>query len=289
MAKPQAVQSQSAYQGGLPLPSLAEASFAYSGGALPLLTDAALYDACGTRLCFSSRRGGTSAAPFDALNLSDTVADDSQAVCANRSLLLEAAGAGNAAASLIMPKQVHGDVVLTVDDVDECRALAAQGADGIVCTKPAVPVLLCFADCVPVVLVAPGGAFSVVHSGWRGTIAGISGRALSALAAAADVAPEDCNCYIGPHIGSCCYEVDADLLGRFTSAFGEGCAAPGGCLDLSFAVMRSLLDAGASQQRICDAGVCTACNTHTYYSHRAEGGKTGRHGALAFKEAIAWD
>ncbi|MFR3925705.1 MAG: laccase domain-containing protein [Collinsella sp.] len=53
--------------------------------------------------------------------------------------------------------------------------------------------LLCFADCVPVVLVAPGG-FAVVHSGWKGTIARISAKACQALCDAAgcdasDVSP----------------------------------------------------------------------------------------------------
>ena len=44
--------------------------------------------------------------------------------------------------------------------------------------------MLCFADCVPVVLVAPGG-FAVVHSGWKGTIARISAKACQALCEAA--------------------------------------------------------------------------------------------------------
>ena len=50
------------------------------------------------------------------------------------------------------------------------------GADAVVCTVPGVPVLLCFADCVPVVVVCSGG-FAVVHSGWRGTYAEIAGTA----------------------------------------------------------------------------------------------------------------
>ena len=88
------------------------------------------------------------------------------------------------AANLVEPRQVHGSDVVVVRSSDAAslaasREEAASGRDAVVCTCADVPVLLCYADCVPVVLVAPGG-FAVVHSGWRGTIARISARNASA-------------------------------------------------------------------------------------------------------------
>lgn len=273
----------------LPLPRLAEISFAGAKAAMPLLTDEALHAACGTRVCFTSRLGGVSEGPYASLNLSVDVGDDEAAVGENRRLLLECAGASDFAGALIVPKQVHGDEVLVADDVEKTRARARAGADGIVCAQAGVPVLLCFADCTPVVLVAPGGAFSVVHAGWRGALAGIAGKALTLLAQQADCMPSACNAYIGPHIGSCCYEVSADLLEGFTAAYGGACDAGRRHLSLSAAVSASLLGAGAVAERICEAGICTACTIDRYYSYRAEDGTTGRHGALAFREAISWD
>lgn len=291
MATPLTEASASDAHGNLclPLPRLAEISFAGPAVSLPLLTDNRLHEACGTRVCFSSRIGGTSHAPYAALNLSESVGDAEDAVCANRRQLLECTGAGHMLDALVCPKQVHGDEVLVVGDIADTLEKAARGADGVVCTRQDVPVLLCFADCTPVIMVAPNGAFAVVHAGWRGALAGIPGKGLSLLAAEAGCAPRECNAYIGPHIGACCYEVSEELLERFVGVYGQACDAGSRHLDLSAAVTASLLHAGASPERIADANVCTACTVDTYYSYRAENGITGRHGALAFKEAITWD
>ena len=269
----------------LPLPRLAEISFDGEHGPVSVLTDGALLEACGTRVGFSGRHGGVSLEPYRSLNLSRYTPDEPSNVEENRRTLLSACGAGGLFPSLVMPKQVHGDTVLVYEDApDEMRSLAEAGADAIVCATSGVPVVLSFADCVPVVLVAPGGAFAVVHSGWRGTYAGISGKALSVLCGRTGAEPRECNAYIGPHICSCCYEVDGELLGRFVERFGEGCDAGGSHLSLDHAVEAALLSAGASRERIANSGVCTSCHVDEYFSHRAENGKTGRHGAFAFRK-----
>ena len=291
----------------LPFPRLARISLFFDdeGGAgcahgegdapLDLLVDARLFDACGTRIAFSSRTGGTSAAPFSSLNLSDKVGDAPDAVATNRKRLLSALGAAHLEERLVVPDQVHGTRLVVVgggggEDVARAQADVRAGSDGVVCACPDVPVLLCFADCVPVVLVAPGGAFAVAHAGWRGALGGISGMALSALARESGCAPGECNAYIGPHIGACCYETSAEVLACFTEAFGDACDAGGRHLDLSAAVASDLLASGADPARIVDAGVCTSCNADEYYSYRAHGGTTGRHGAYACKGGMCtWD
>ena len=252
--------------------------------ALTLLGDAGVAAACGVRLGFTTRHGGASQGAFSSLNLSTYVGDAPEHVQANRRKVLAALGAQAAEGRLIVPKQVHGSEVLVADDVACTQQLAAQGADAIVCARAGVPVLLTFADCVPVILVAPGGAFSVVHSGWRGTYAGIAGKALGVLSGVAGCAPQECNAYIGPHIGPCCYEVDGELLALFCERYGQVCNADASHLKLEAAVRLSLLSAGANAQRIASAGICTSCNTEQYFSHRAEDGHTGRHGAVAYRE-----
>lgn len=273
----------------LPLPRLAESSFSSPTVTITALTDEALHERTGTRIAFTNRLGGTSPAPYRALNLSSNVGDIAAAVDTNRQMLLEATGAELMIDNLIVPKQVHGSDVLVFDDVSSTRAAAEAGADGIVCTQQDIPVLLCFADCTPVISVAPNGAFSVVHAGWRGAYAGIPGIGLKTLCEQAKCNPSDCNTYIGPHIGACCYEVGEDLLAKFVDRFGPECAEKDSHLNLSAAVIVSLLRAGAVPERIIDSGVCTSCNVDRYYSYRAEGGTTGRHGALAFREEITWE
>lgn len=268
----------------LPLPQLAEIPFCTADTELRVLSDDALFAKCGTRIAFTARAGGVSEGPYAGLNLSYSVGDDAGRVDANRRLLCAALGANNYIDSLISPSQVHGSDFIEIRQIVESQQKAADGADGIVCVQPEVPVLLCFADCVPVILVAPGGSFAVIHSGWRGSIAGIAGMGLRKLQLAAQCAATDINCYIGPHIGSCCYEVSAELVGQFVAEFGKSCDAADNHLDLSAAVFASLKRAGAATDRIADAGLCTSCHHDAYYSYRADAGVTGRHGAFAIRK-----
>lgn len=239
----------------------------------------------GVTFAFSERAGGCSDGEFRGLNLGDRCGDDPARVARNRSLALRALGASGLDGRLVNPWQVHGDRVVEVlspDDASVARAQAEalEGADAVVCVAPQVPVLLCYADCVPVVLACEGG-FAVIHSGWRGTIARVAGRALDALLAASGAAASDVRAYVGPHIAGEDYEVSPELLRRFVDEFGEGVALPGSRLDLARAVAQTLIERGVGERMVLDCGISTPRSTDRFYSFRAEGGRCGRHGALA--------
>jgi YfiH family protein len=155
------------------------------------------------------------------------------------------------------------------------------GVDALVTAAPGIPLLLFFADCVPVVLVAPGPAVAVVHAGWRGALGGVAANAATELATVAGCDASELLGYIGPHIGACHYPVDETILSQFANTFGTVARAKSGGLDLDSAVRSSLTDAGVSQWRITSLGACTAEETERFFSYRAESGMTGRHGALA--------
>lgn len=240
---------------------------------------------CGVTLAFTGRSGGVSRPPFEGLNLGSHVGDDAAAVAENRSRALSALGLGPWEGNLLVPNQVHGDHVCVVRDASAealaaARAEAAAGADAVVCTAPGVPVLMCFADCVPVVLVVPGG-FAVAHSGWRGAIARVSVAALRSLLAETGRDASEVLAYVGPHIGAADYEVSAELLGRFEAEFGPRVVAGEGRLSLAEAVRCALEDGGVAPGQVVDAGVSTPRATDRFYSYRAEGGRCGRHGAVA--------
>lgn len=247
-----------------------------------------LGDACrpgGVTLAFTERTGGVSAHPFASLNLCDYCGDAPEAVAENRRRVLEAMGAGHLAARLVSPLQVHGTDVLVIDEggdeaVARAQRLAREGVDAVVCVVRDVPVLLCYADCVPVVLVADGG-FAVVHSGWRGTEGCISARALEQLVARLGCAPQDVRCYVGPHIAAASYEVSAELAERLAARFGRDVLVGERHLDLGAAVRATLVEAGVPAEAICDECPDTATTTDRFFSYRAEGGSCGRHGALA--------
>lgn len=274
----------------LPYPRLSEVSFfgSFSNEStdakneLNVLTDIDLYNTCGTRIAFTSRQEGISLPPYDGLNLSYAVGDNPQNVTENIRILCSALGAENEIDRLIAPKQVHGDYIFEVDNMS--KSSMQIEADSVLCTVSNIPVLLCFADCVPVILVAPTGSFAVVHSGWRGSIASISGKSLGKLACATGCNPSEINCYIGPHIGPCCYEVSGQLIKQFVARFGNDCDSGDNHLDLTQAVKTSLIEAGAQENRIADSGICTSCLSDSYFSYRAENGITGRHGAFAIRK-----
>ena len=279
----------------LPLPRLERREL---GSSLVVLADDGLDRAVGLSIAFTERAGGASQGPFAGLNLGAHVGDDPDAVAANRRALIGAFGAGEAA--VVMPNQVHGTrSVLVASSSEEAlaqaKAEAAEGADAVLSTAPGVGALLCFADCVPVSGASPTGAFAVIHGGWRGVVAGIAPMAARQLAEAeaaqggafsdAEEALAHYNAYVGPYIHEECFAVGEDVAARFVERFGAGCLPQEGHVDLGAALAQDLEGIGMRPERIADAGACTACAPDRFYSYRASGGTTGRHGAFAFRRA----
>lgn len=256
---------------------------------LEALTDEALFRQTGVRIAFTGRTGGVSTGPYASLNLGAHVKDDPACVGENRRRAMEAFGAEGF--PLIVPNQVHGDVVLTVDEpaaVPCIQKAADEGADGIVVTCAGVASLLCFADCMPVIVVSPSGAFAVVHAGWRGVMAQIAAKAVGALLEADRAQGEGTtadmlNVYVGPHIQAECFETSSEIHDEFVRTFGSACSAGPRHVSLVAAQRESLSRVGVDMRRVADAGICTVCCNDAYYSYRAQEGVCGRHGAFAFR------
>lgn len=250
-----------------------------------IYTVPSLFDACGVGIAFSERIGGVSQPPWATLNLAGHVGDEPVHVDRNRDLLLESIGIGALRDRLTTAEQVHGTAVARVGTATAgSGAYAARGrapvpaTDALWTTERGLPLLLMFADCVPVILVRPSiPAVAVVHAGWRGAAAGVIEAAAAELAAIPG--PDDLVAYVGPHIGSCCYEVGPECVSHFDNTFVTITAASTR-LDLGAAVAHTLERSGVPKGRQCHLGICTAHNTDRFFSHRAEG-LTGRHGALA--------
>jgi len=262
---------------------------AASVGEISYLTDHRLREDHGIVVAFSQRTGGRSRSPYTSLNLAAHVGDEPGAVDENRSAFLHALELGPDRDSLTMCEQVHGTSVREVSGASVgMGAFAREGGpapipatDALITMQEHVPLLLCFADCVPVVLVATGPVrgVAVVHAGWRGALARIVPEAARRLAAATGSTTGEMLAFVGPHIGACHYEVDEALLSQFVHTFGTIAAAQGR-LDLGAVVSESLNGVGVPISSVCRADICTVERTDAFYSYRAEG-LTGRHGALA--------
>ena len=315
----------------LPHPQLTEVSFLpdnvgehpSKNEPIKVLTDEALFEHCGLRIAFSQRSGGVSEQQYASLNLSSMLDDSLEHVRKNRMLLMNALGIKDEFVqnNLIVPKQVHKTDILSVYSIKDIPK-EEKSVDAVLCTAKNVPVLLCFADCVPIIITAPDGSFCVAHAGWRGCLAGIAQKSLEALSSSANVDVKECNIYIGPHIGYCCFETSSDIFKRFAQEYGSDVCTGNECgvrqekdykdkkdskdkedscgfdfasknfdlelekphIDLSAVAIASLKRAGANTDRIIDANVCTSCNTHRFFSYRAQNGQAGRHGAFAIRQ-----
>ena len=264
----------------LPLPRLQTREFS----SIKVITDESLRDVCGVRMGFTGREGGVSVQEFSSLNVGSHVGDQFIAVLENRHRVLRALDAEGV--SLLVPKQVHGTRVLSVhnaEEADRAQETVREGVDALVVSCEDVAAMLCFADCIPIILVAPSGAFSVVHAGWRGVVARIVEGAVTDLAAVNGEDPAGFNVYIGPHIHSCCFEVSQEVHDQFEAEFGSDCCPDETHVDLGIALRSSLTKAGVSPLRIADANICTSCNTDAYFSYRAAEGKCGRQAAVAVR------
>ncbi|HHH40614.1 MAG TPA: peptidoglycan editing factor PgeF [Chloroflexi bacterium] len=228
-----------------------------------------------------TRLGGVSRSPFATLNLGHTVGDDLEAVRINHQRALAAVGWPREAVATA--HQVHGNHVQVVGEGD--RGTVQRATDGLVTDRPGVLLMLRFADCAPLLLYdRERRAVGLVHVGWRGLVAGAAPAALARMATAFGTRPADLWAGVGPAIGPCCYEVGPDVIESVRRLELDGPPVlreqPGGRvhLDLWSAIVGQLRAGGVEEIEV--AGLCTACHTEEWYSHRAERGRTGRFGAV---------
>ena len=238
----------------------------------------------------STRLGGLSTPPYATLNLGLKSGDDPDKVLLNRDLFCQAVGVDYARA--VTGQQVHGDHIHLVLEDDAGRgtrshAAAVPASDALITNRRGLPLILFYADCVPVLIFDPvRRAIGLSHAGWKGTVARIAAKTVLAMGEHFGTSPADCFVGIGPSIGPCCYEVDAPVVEALQASF-EGTwrdlvvpSADKWHLDLWHANRDQLEEIGVPRAHIDISGVCTAENTALFYSHRAERGNTGRHGAV---------
>jgi YfiH family protein len=227
---------------------------------------------------FSTRLGGASEGPYRSLNLGILTDDDRGRVLDNRRVL--AAALGRDAGSIAMGRQVHGTDV-QIREVAPAPDAPLREADAQLTSTPALTPLVLVADCVPLVLAAPG-AVAAVHCGWRGVAGGIVVRALTFVR---ERTREDVSAALGPGIGACCYEVGDEVREAFRSRGHREDVLPDGRLDLALAIRDQLARLGVAAGRIHACGMCTSCHPDLFFSHRRDRGVTGRQAGLGWLDS----
>ena len=238
---------------------------------------------------FSTRLGGVSEMPRDALSLAGFNDDKAGNILENRRRFLKLFRGDWALAGCW---QIHGADIRVVANAAEAKPAENERGDTIYCdsiVSNAKGVLagVKTADCVPLLFGDPKtGAFAAVHAGWRGTLAGIGAITVKRLNDEYDVKPEDLRVAIGAAAGACCYEVGSDVIDAFTAKFANGAelftpTREGHALvDLLKSNRDQLTNVGVQAERIHTAPLCTMCRTDLFFSYRREKSVRGKVGRL---------
>jgi copper oxidase (laccase) domain-containing protein len=156
---------------------------------------------------------------------------------------------------LVTAEQVHGNKIALVDaPIEEDQYLS--GYDGFITKQRRIALGIHVADCCAVYIVDQSTpAAGLVHAGKKGTESGVVVNAIEAMQRHFGSDPAELIVQLSPCIRPPHYEID------FAARIREQCH-------------------GAGVKQIHDCGICTACDLKSYYSYRAEKGKTGRMLAL---------
>lgn len=188
--------------------------------------------------------------------------------------------------------QIHSDRIAVVKAEDGGKGALDKESrlpdtDGMITDVPGICLLVLSADCVPVLLYDPvKRVIGAVHTGWRGTVAGIAGKAVAGMQEHYGCRSADIIAGIGPSIGRCCFEVGREVADIFREKFGnlpELVAASEMpdkfFVDLWRANFHVLTRAGVSVRHIGISGLCTRCRPDEFFSYRYAGKQAGRFGA----------
>ena len=95
--------------------------------------------------------------------------------------------AGFEVSRMVCARQIHSDHITVVKAEDGGKGALDKESrlpdtDGMITDAPGVCLLVLSADCVPVLLYDPvKRVIGAVHAGWRGTVAGIAGKAVAGM------------------------------------------------------------------------------------------------------------
>jgi hypothetical protein len=213
--------------------------------------------------------------------------------------------------SLLVTRGANGQLAYQVPGAEplETAPNTLPAADGLITAEPGVLLSVRIADCLPVLLVDPQQrVVAAVHAGWRGALARVIEKAVGDMRRAVGSDPQHVIAALGPSIRACCYEVGEDVVEALHASFAgaddffhplaqraeaatdrhtilfmrdypPGHApehAPEARLDLTAVARHQLASAGLKPANVLVADYCTACRTDLFFSHRAEGGRTGR-------------
>jgi YfiH family protein len=224
---------------------------------------------------FLGRTGGVSSGHLSSLNMGRRDEDAPGNIMENKRRVAEAFGID--AGKMFTVSQVHGDRVFILDRADlSPEEVKTREADAIVTSINGIAIGVLTADCVPILLHdRKNGVIAAIHAGWKGTAQKIARKCVKTMQERFGTEPKHVTAAIGPAIGPCCYRVNDDVVAAvgYTDRVAKPCEFHWK-LDLQKANMLQLQEEGVVE--IDNSGICTSCRNDLFFSHRKEGGRTGR-------------
>lgn len=169
-------------------------------------------------------------------------------------------------------RQVHGPEIWVHTGGCAPGVLVMDRFDGHLTARPGLLLSVGVADCVPVSVIDPGRrAVALLHSGWRGTAAGITERGIRLLVeGGSDASGLWLHC--GPAICGRCYEVGPEVH----AALHPDRDPPAGPapIDVRGAIAGRAQRLGLHPDRVTVSAHCTRCGPPDFFSHR--GGSSAR-------------
>jgi len=252
----------------------------HKSGSIQYFTNSIL-DGYGVKHAYFLRHGGVSPKPWQSLNVG-LGQDSPERVSENRLRAFRSVNLDPA--SIFDVWQVHSNEVVCTNGARGAEE-DFQKADGIITNNPGTTLFMRYGDCVPILLFDPKlNIVGILHAGWQGTLKKIVWSAINKLKVVYHSQPSDIIAAIGPSIGPDHYVVGEDVADKIREVFGSKTKYTlhnrdtKTFFDLWNANTILLEEAGVSQIEV--SGICTACHVVDWFSHRQEGGRTGRFGAF---------
>ena len=235
--------------------------------------------------CFTTRFGGVSTGALSSMNLAIKLDETDENVARNFEILGKTLDFG--IQDLVLTRQTHSDMVRVVGRAD-CKGCFHRDypeCDALVTNDPGVALTIFTADCTPLLFHDPvTGAVGAAHAGWRGTVSAIGAKTVDAMCREFGCKAENIRAAIGPNIGFCHFETDADVPEALLEAFGEELRPfireSGSKYYVNLKEINALILHRAGIRHIEISEDCTMCQPHRFWSHRFTGGNRGSQGAV---------
>jgi polyphenol oxidase len=172
--------------------------------------------------------------------------------------------------NVTIAKLVHGNNIVLVDEENNGQII--KNTDGLATNKKGSVLAVTFADCLPIFFYdSKNKAIGIAHAGWRGVEKNIAGKMIDFMVEKFKSNPKDIVIYIGPYLQKCHFEVQEDIVDRF-SKYPKAIIRKDKKLfiDLGAVVVEQCTDKKVEKKNIEITSECTFCEKDKYFSYRRD-------------------